>query len=156
MGGGWRAPKRCRAWSPPPGTIVWAAGSQTWRRLAAARYLGALAARRARRRGQPAVDLLAGRNVAWVRLTHAGAATDALATYRVEVPLPDDLPSRSHFFWTSGEIVQARGRPMAGDSLGWHASGPGRTSHAISAELGASDRSGVWLDRESWERDVCL
>jgi hypothetical protein len=39
---------------------------------------------------------------------------------------------------------------------GWHASGPGRTHEAIRGELGAVDRAGVWLDRASWEKDICL
>jgi hypothetical protein len=38
----------------------------------------------------------------------------------------------------------------------WHASGPGHTRDTIQAVLGASDRIGVWLDRASWEKDVCL
>jgi hydroxymethylbilane synthase len=145
------------AWSPQPGTIVWAAGSQTWRRLAERGIWVHGCSDGLGDEDTPAIEPLAGRRVNWVRLTHDGATIpEALATYRVEVPLPDDLPSRSHFFWTSGELFKrAVGRWPAIRS-GWHASGPGRTSHAINAELGASDRTGVWLDRESWEKDVCL
>ena len=144
-------------WAPQPGTIVWAAGGQTWKRLAARGIWVHGCADGLGDAHTPAIDVLAGRNVDWLRLTHDGAAiANALATYSVEVPLPDDLPSRSHFFWMSGELFKrAVGRWPAIRS-GWHASGPGRTSDAISAELGASDRTGVWLDRESWEKDVCL
>jgi hypothetical protein len=39
---------------------------------------------------------------------------------------------------------------------GWHATGPGRTRETVLAEIGDPSRLGVWLDRESWERDVCL
>jgi hydroxymethylbilane synthase len=145
------------AWHLDPRTIVWAAGIETWRKLA--------------RRGvwvngcadglgddeQPPVEMLAGRGVAWVRLTHDRARVpDALATYQVNASLPDDLPARSHFFWTSGDLfTRAVARwPAIRDA--WHASGPGYTRQTIHGELGASDRIGVWLDRSSWEKDVCL
>ncbi len=157
---GWwvaRAEAMPDAWSPPAGTLVWAAGSQTWKRLAARGIWVHGCSDGLGDDDRPAVDVLAGRSINWVRLTHEGAVSaNALATYRVEVPLPDDLPSRSHFFWTSGELFKrAVGRWPALRSA-WHASGPGRTSDAISAEIGASDRRGVWLDRDSWEKDVCL
>ncbi len=157
---GWwvaRAEALLESWRVKPGTIVWAAGSQTWRRLAARGIWVHGCSDGLGDEDAPPIDLLAGRKVGWVRLTHDGAAApNALATYRVEVPLPDDLPLRSHFFWTSGELFrQALGRWPAIRSA-WHASGPGRTSGAISAELGESGRTGVWLDRESWEKDVCL
>jgi hydroxymethylbilane synthase len=158
--GGWwvaRADALLDSWSPPPDTIVWAAGSQTWKRLAARGIWVHGCSDGLGDDDTPAVDWLAGRKVDWVRLTHDGAAiANALATYSVEVPLPDDLPSRSHFFWTSGELFKRAVGRWPKIRAGWHASGPGRTSDAISAELGGSDRSGVWLDRESWEKDVCL
>jgi hydroxymethylbilane synthase len=157
---GWwvaRAEAWLDGWQPQPGTIVWAAGSQTWRRLAARGVWVHGCSDGLGDEDTPAIDLLAGRHVDWVRLTHDGAAiANALATYSVEVPLPDDLPSRSHFFWMSGELFKRALGRWPEIRSGWHASGPGRTSAAISAELGASDRNGVWLDRESWEKDVCL
>jgi hydroxymethylbilane synthase len=157
---GWwvaRAEALPAAWSPPPGTIVWAAGSQTWRRLAARGVWVHGCSDGLGDDDTPAIDVLAGRNVDWVRLTHDLApVTKALATYSVEVQLPADLPSRSHFFWTSGELFKRAVAQWPAIRSGWHASGPGRTSEAVTAELGASDRRGVWLDRESWEKDVCL
>lgn len=144
-------------WSLPEDAIVWAAGSATWRRLA--------------RRGvwvngcadglgddeRPAVDLLAGRPLQWICLTHDRAARpDALATYHVEVPLPDDLASRSHFYWTSGAIFRNAIDRWPTIKEGWHGSGPGRTRQAIEATIGATERTGIWLDRDSWERDICL
>ncbi len=105
----------------------------------------------------PTVDLLAGRTLEWISLTHEGASRPgAVATYHVEVPLPDDLASRSHFFWTSGEIFRRAIDRWPSIKYGWHGSGPGRTRQAIEATIGATERTGIWLDRESWERDVCL
>ncbi len=145
-----------RDWMPSRETLVWAAGSQTWRRLAAR---GVWVAGCADGLGDehPDVDVLAGRDVAWTRLTHAGVQDgDALATYSVSVNLPDDLPSRSHFFWTSGELFKTAIARWPSLRSAWHASGPGRTRATIIAELDDSSRYGVWLDRASWEKDVCL
>lgn len=144
-------------WAPTPATIVWVSGSQTWRRLAATGVWVHGSADGLGDDAHPAVDALAGRVVDWVRLTHAGGAIgDAVATYAADTTLPDDLPDRSHYFWMSGSLfTQALERwPVLRD--GWHASGPGRTHQTIAAALGATGRVGVWLDRESWERETCL
>ena len=144
-------------WSMSSDTFVWAAGSQTWQRLAARGIWVHGCADGLGDDEEPPIDLLAGRSLRWIRLTHAGAAVaDGVATYAVETQLPDDLPTRTHFYWTSGDLfTRALARwPSLRDA--WHASGPGRTRDTIATELGSSDRIGVWLDRASWERDVCL
>jgi hypothetical protein len=136
--------------------LVWTAGGTTWRKLAARGVWVNGCADGLGDEEAPNVDLLAGRSVNWLDLTHDLAARpNALATYHVDALLPDDLGARSHFFWTSGELFrQALDRwPVIGD--GWHASGPGRTRQAIAAKV-APERTAVWLDRESWERDICL
>lgn len=143
-------------WAPTPATIVWAAGSQTWKRLAAA---GVWVHGSADGLGDadPAINPLAGRVVNWVRLTHADGVTgDAVATYAADTTLPDDLPERSHFFWMSGSLFTKAIERWPALREGWHASGPGRTHQAIAAALGAGGRVGVWLDRESWEKEICL
>jgi hydroxymethylbilane synthase len=143
-------------WSLARGPIVWASGSQTWRRLAARGIWVHGCADGLGDDERPAVDHLAGRDVRWMRLTHDRAPLpESLATYHVEMPLPEDLPVRSHFFWTSGELFTQAIRRWPGIRSAYHASGPGRTREAIRGELGASDRVGVWLDRASWEKDIC-
>jgi hydroxymethylbilane synthase len=143
-------------WRVDRGTIVWASGSQTWRRLAARGIWVHGCADGLGEDDRPAVDQLAGRHVSWKRLTHdRAAAPESLATYHVETPLPDDLPERSHFFWSSGELFAQAIRRWPALRTAYHASGPGRTRDAIRSELGASDRIGVWLDRASWEKDIC-
>lgn len=144
------------SWSVPGTVLAWAAGGTTWRKLAARGVWVNGCADGLGDDEPPDVDLLAGRTVNWLDLTHDLAPRpNALATYHVDVPLPDDLGRRSHFFWTSGELFrQAIDRwPAIRD--GWHASGPGRTRQTIAATV-APERTGVWLDRESWERDICL
>ena len=144
-------------WSLPEDAIVWAAGSSTWRALAGRGVWVNGCADGLGDDEHPAVDLLAGRGLTWISLTHDRASRpDALATYHVEVPLPDDLASRSHFYWTSGEIFRRAVDRWPSIKQGWHGSGPGRTRQAIEATIGATERTGIWLDRESWERDICL
>jgi hydroxymethylbilane synthase len=145
------------SWRLSANTYVWAAGGHTWQRLAARGIWVNGCADGLGDEERPPIDLLAGRTLSWIRLTHTGARTaDALATYAVDTELPDDLPLRTHFFWTSGDLFTQALRRWPSLRDAWHASGPGRTRDAIHGELGASDRIGVWLDRASWERDVCL
>ena len=144
-------------WSISSDTVIWAAGTQTWHRLAARAIWVHGCADGLGDDEQPPIDLLAGRALSWIRLTHTGAGiADALATYAVETQLPEDLPSRTHFFWTSGDLFTQAVQRWPSIRGAWHASGPGRTRETITNELGASQRVGVWLDRSSWERDICL
>lgn len=144
------------SWTLPDGAFVWTAGSVTWRRLAARGVWVNGCADGLGDDQAPAVDLLAGRRVQWTRLTHDRAAwPDALATYHVEAPLPDDLESRTHFYWMSGELFLRAIERWPSLRHAWHASGPGRTQQTIVSAVGATERTGIWLDRDSWEQDVC-
>jgi hydroxymethylbilane synthase len=152
-----RADALPETWTLPPDALVWAAGGHTWRRLARRGVWVNGCADGLGEDDRPPVDHLSGRSIAWVRLTHDRApVADAVATYQVETHLPDDLCERSHFFWTSGDLFRRAIERWPAIRNAWHASGPGRTRETILGELGDSDRFGVWLDRASWERDVCL
>jgi hydroxymethylbilane synthase len=143
-------------WSLNEATIVWAAGSTTWRRLAERGIWVNGCADGLGDDETPEVDVLAGRSLRWLILTHDRSdRSHALATYHVDAVLPDDLPSRSHFFWTSGDTFLRAVERWPSIRGCWHASGPGRTRQTIVATIGA-ERTGVWIDRESWERDVCV
>lgn len=142
-------------WAPSPDTLVWAAGSTTWRRLAAAGVWVHGCSDALGEDESPSIDTLAGRAVSWTRLTHRTAARPGdTATYEVEASLPDDLSERTHFYWTSGQLFLRAVERWPVIRSGWHGSGPGRTRHVIADTIGAG-RAGVWLDRESWEAAVC-
>lgn len=144
-------------WHVGPGTCVWAAGSQTRRKLAARGIWVHGSADGLGDEDHPSIDAIAGRCVSWLRLTHAGVtAPNALNTYVADVDLPDDLPSRSHFYWMSGDLFARAIERWPSIRDGWHATGPGRTREAVLARVKDPSRTGVWLDRESWEQDVCL
>jgi hypothetical protein len=98
---------------------------------------------------------MAGRQVAWHRLTHAGVdEPGALATYEVDLALPSDLASRTHFFWTSGTAFRRALAMSPSIRNGWHGSGPGRTAQALRDALGSTDRVRVWLDYDQWHQEV--
>ncbi len=143
-------------WQLTPHTVVWAAGTSTWRRLAARGTWVNGCTDGLGDEESPDVDLLAGRSVSWMRLTHTGGAgaSGTLATYTVDRELPHDLPQYSRFFWTSGtEFRQALARwPELADA--WHGSGPGSTARTIAATLGPSGRRGTWLDYDHWISEV--
>ena len=112
-----------------------------------------------RRRGvaPKTIDLLSGESPSWRRLTHAGALVpDALPTYVVEEPLPEDLANRSHFFWTSGSLFRRAIDRWPALAERWHGCGPGHTRAVVEDTLGSRDRLGVWLDWKSWYQDVLV
>jgi hydroxymethylbilane synthase len=144
-------------WAPTPETLVWSAGSKTWQKLAAQGVWVHGCTDSLGDSEKPGIDALAGREVHWVRLTHTGVSEpDSIATYAVHTRLPEDLPARSHFFWMSGELFSQAIDRWPSLREAWHGSGPGRTREVIQATLGRLDRTGVWLDRESWGREICL
>jgi hydroxymethylbilane synthase len=154
-----RAEALPESWTVTPDRIVWAAGGTTWRRLAARGVWVHGCADGIGDSEPPDIDALAGHPVAWHRLTHRAAATadpDALATYEVHESLPDDLPARTHFFWTSGaQFLQAIERwPEIVDR--WHASGPGRTWQTLRRTLGHRARARVWLDYDHWQKEILV
>jgi hydroxymethylbilane synthase len=142
---------------PAPHQLVWAAGSRTWHKLAAQGIWVHGCSDSLGDEELPAVDRLAGRAVSWTRLTHEDAAADtpnAIATYTVRRTLPDDLTSRTHFFWTSGSLFRRALQAHPGIARAWHASGPGRTARALRDVLGSSPRVSIWLDYEPWLQHV--
>jgi hypothetical protein len=142
-------------WRPSADQLIWTSGSRSWERLArrgiwvngCADGLGDVE--------PPAIDTLAGHHLTWLRLTHTGSGdAGALATYIVETPLADDLPARTHFYWTSGSVFRAAVARYPALRRAWHASGPGRTAAALRETLGDTAPASIWLDYEQWHRHV--
>ena len=136
------------------GEIVWTAGLQTWQKLAARgvwvngsnESLGEIE--------NPQVDVLAGRKISWLRLTHEDAARDqvkkngmpAFATYRVEIEPPSisDLQRAKYFFWKSGSQFQQALSVCPAIAKGYHGSGPGKTFEVLTKNV-APERIAVFL-----------
>jgi hydroxymethylbilane synthase len=138
-------------YAPSSSQLVWTAGGKTWRKLAArgiwvhgsTEGLGDLES--------PDIDHLAGRKIDWLRLTHANAdIPGSLATYVTEPVFPDDLTSRTHFFWTSGAAFRRVLEAAPSIRSAFHASGPGRTARVLRDVLGPDGRVSIWLDYDQW------
>jgi len=82
------------------------------------------------------------------------AEVDAIATYAVQTSLPEDLPQRTHFFWTSGMLFRDALARWPEIASRWHASGPGRTSRVIRDALGSEGQFRVWLDYDEWVKEI--
>lgn len=144
-------------WQVGPDRFVWGAGSTTWRRLAQRGVWVHGCSDGLGDTEPPAIDLLAGRRLSWCRLTHTVAAEGdpaSLATYAVDEALRDDLPARTHFFWTSGTLFRRAIARWPEIRDRWHGSGPGRTWRAIHDTLGDTPRARVWMDYDDWRKDV--
>ena len=156
-------------WTISPEQLVWAAGGTTWRRLAARGVWVNGCADGLGDDERPGLQALAGREPRWLRLTHTGAVRGArcavrgadsesddgaIATYSVQTALPDDLPQRTHFFWTSGVLFRDALARWPEIANGWHASGPGRTSRVLLDSFGSAERVQVWLDYDEWVKEI--
>ena len=148
-------------WTLSPQQVVWAAGGNTWRKLAARGVWVNGCADGLGDEEDSNVGALAGRAPVWLRLTHAGAAgaddsrghDRAMATYQVHTPLPDDLPQRTHFFWTSGALFREALLRWPEIANRWHASGPGRSSRVIRDTLGSAGQVRVCLEYDEWLKE---
>ena len=87
------------------------------------------------------IDALAGRTIAWTRLTHVDAVRDPaeeLGDVLGGIDLPADPADRTHLFWTSGTEFRRALDAFPSLRERFHASGPGRTARVISDEVGAA------------------
>lgn len=126
-------------WAVGEDQCVWAAGTRTWRKLAA-RGIWVSGSADGLGESLPEVEDLLGRRAAWTKLTHEGSTNDrhfsCLATYRLE-PLGVSAPPIAEvYFWPSESLFRwaLSKRPAIRDKK--HAAGPGFTADAIERELG--------------------
>lgn len=131
--------------------VVWVPGPMTWTRLAGRGVWVNGSADGLGDEEVANVDSLAGRCVDWTWLTHGTSGRPgATATYDVRYDFPDDLGSRTHFYWTAASAFRAALARFPAIRAGWHASGPGRTARVIRETLESPERASIWLDYDSW------
>jgi hydroxymethylbilane synthase len=153
---------RSEAWpegySPRPGQVVWSAGIDTWRRLAA-RGIWVHGSDESLGEGS-AVSLRAlfPRVQKWVKFSHTqgydSPFSERIPTYRLERCAPlADLTGRTHFYWRSGaqfyEYLQANPEIRGA----WHGCGPGNTFSMIRAAIG-EERVRAFLSADVFRREV--
>ncbi|MBV6418353.1 MAG: Porphobilinogen deaminase [Steroidobacteraceae bacterium] len=129
-------------WTDTPEPIVWTAGLDTWRKLAARGVWVSGSDESLGETGAQAARHLFPQVECWVKLSHsAGYDTPhaaRLATYRLERVAPlEDIRKHTHFFWRSGsqflEYFRANAQQLR---HAWHGCGPGNTLAIIRAAIG--------------------
>ncbi len=126
-------------WNLSAEQCLWAAGTRTWRKLAA-RGIWVHGCADGLGESLPEVEDLLGRRAAWTKLTHEGSTNDrhfsCLATYRLEPLGVTAPPLVESYFWPSESLFRwaLAKKPAIRDKK--HAAGPGFTADAIEKELG--------------------
>jgi hydroxymethylbilane synthase len=153
---------RSEAWpdgyTPRPGQVIWSAGIDTWRRLAAR---GIWVHGSDESLGEGGFRTLSGlfpRVQRWVKFSHDqgydSPHSERVATYRLERNAPlADLSGRTHFFWRSGaqfyDYLQANPEIRGA----WHGCGPGNTFSMIRAAIG-EERVRAFLSADGFRQEV--
>jgi hydroxymethylbilane synthase len=139
-------------WYPGAEQIVWASGLKTWKRLARRGVWVHGTAESLGEHEQPNISTLAGRNMKWLKLTHAGGfddgATETLATYRLTPKeVAPDFQGKKYLFWKSGSSFEHALSLNPEIKLMTHFCGPGNTQRIL-------ERNGVephvFLDHTQW------
>ncbi len=136
--------------------IVWASGTQTWKRLAQRGVWVNGCAESLGEHELPNIETLAGGELNWQKLTHANGYTDEampnIATYRL-VPKSGDLnlEGKTHFFWKSGSSFE-----YALSLNPWlrqmtHFCGPGNTQRIL---LRNGIEPHIFLDYARWLEEM--
>jgi hydroxymethylbilane synthase len=153
---------RSEAWPdgylPRPGQIVWTAGIDTWRRLAARGIWVHGSDESLGEGGAGALKTLFPRVQRWVKFSHQlgfdSPFSERIATYRLERCAPlADLSGRTHFYWRSGaqfyDYLQANPEIRGA----WHGCGPGNTFSMIRAAIG-EERVRAFLSADVFRQEV--
>ena len=145
-------------WRPGKRQIVWASGVQTWKRLARRGVWVQGCAESLGEQEPQNIETMAGRNLSWLKLTHAGgydeSALPALATYRLAPNSEQvDLKGKTYFFWKSGSSFEHALSLNPWIKSMTHFCGPGNT-RLILERSGAHPH--VFLDHVQWLKEISL
>ena len=145
-------------WRPGAGQIVWASGVRTWKKLAQRGVWVNGSAESLGEQEPQNIDTLAGKNLKWLKLTHAAGYDEGtlpvLQTYRL---VPKDghlnLQGKTHFFWKSGSSFEYALSLNPWIKSMTHFCGPGNTQRIL-------ERNGVqphvFLDHAQWLEGMSL
>ena len=145
-------------WNPAGGQIVWASGTQTWKKLAQRSVWVCGCAESLGERESPNIETLAGRDLQWLKLTHAAGYDEGtmpiLRTYRL-LPRegPRDLAGRTYFFWKSGSSFEQALAINPWIKSMTHFCGPGNTQQILEQ---SRVQPHVFLDHKQWLEEMSL
>lgn len=145
------------------GKVVWCAGLQTWKKLAARGLWVNGTSDSLGESELPLIDILVGRTVKMTKLTHAESPEIApmsnLATYKL-VPkasasaIASQFEGKTHFFWMSGSTFDEAVKHQPWVRNANHACGPGHTYTHLRKTLGADAKIEIHLGYEAWKRSL--
>ena len=153
---------RSEAWpdgyNARPGQLVWSAGIDTWRRLAARGIWVHGSDESLGESPDRGLEALFPRVQRWVKFSHENGYdsphSERIATYRLERLSPlADLTGHTHFYWRSGaqfyDYLQANPEIRGA----WHGCGPGNTFSMIRAAIG-EERLRAFLTADGFRQEV--
>jgi hydroxymethylbilane synthase len=138
--------------------VVWSAGIDTWRRLAARGIWVHGSDESLGETSDRSVQQLFPRVQRWIKFSHESGYdsphSERIATYRLERAGPlDDLSGRTHFYWRSGAQFYDYLRAHPEIRGAWHGCGPGNTFSMIRAAIG-EERVRAFLSAEVFRQEV--
>jgi hydroxymethylbilane synthase len=141
-----------------PGQVIWCAGIDTWRRLAARGIWVHGSDESLGDGGTAELKTLFPRVLRWVKFSHErgydSPFSEKVATYRLERCAPlADLSGRTHFYWRSGAQFYDYLRANPEIRGAWHGCGPGNTFSMIRAAIGA-DHVRAFLSADGFRQEV--
>ncbi len=130
---------RVYAYQPVQG-VVWAAGVETWKKLAEQNIWVNGCAESLGEQENPRIDDLVGQRLRWAKLTHKDAEPTqmkAIATYQLQMKLdlPDEALQAENFFWMSAyqfDLVTAKYPELLNKN---HSCGVGQTYQSLTQRL---------------------
>jgi hydroxymethylbilane synthase len=148
---------RVYAYRPVNG-LVWAAGIETWKKLAEQNVWVNGCAESLGEQESPRIETIVGRSLKWAKLTHKDAdATQmqAIATYelRMKLDLPEEALQAENFFWMSAyqfDLVTAKYPQLLTRT---HCCGVGQTYQSLTRRLKrlGSSRPYLFLNEAHWK-----
>lgn len=148
-------------WRLGPDDLLWSAGLESWRKLAARGIWVNGSSEGLGEQESPRLHEIAGRPLFWTKLSHdEGVRSEGfefLATYELvpKGPVPD-LRGKTHFFWMSGSAFRRALAAYPEIRGAHHSAGLGLTQKVLRELLGPEARIGVALHHSDWLRSLGL
>lgn len=141
-----------------PTQLIWASGWKTWERLARRGIWVNGCAESLGEHEQPRIEVLAGAELKWVKLTHDQAPAEngmpLVATYRlIDNETMPQLEGKKYFFWTSGSGFKRALSLNPWIISATHFCGLGNTQRALENH---GVKPHVFLDHEQWLIEMSL
>ena len=143
------------SWKASESDVIWTAGLESWRKLAARGLWVNGSSEGLGESESTQLAILMGESPRWTKLSHDEGVRsvdfDFYPTYQLKAkPLAPNLRGKTHFYWMSGSAFMRALELSPEIKKAQHASGPGHTSALLRAQLGESNPPAVFLSHSEW------